>query len=213
MPKSDIDMIGGFKRGKQSSANAAENIDPAQFSSNMNIQDSHGSYDSRLEDIDYSKVIIPVNIGVKYNPPKLGIEYYVQNDDSFNKSLDSRKQSMDSMIVNDLAQFEKKLLVHEIYLDALFFDAVNKDDQGGEFGSSRYNARQRLFGRKLPKINAGQILQQIYNDKRNAPFLNNKILKSNQIERLVQKMVDRFLSGNMRSPSRGERSGSSKREN
>lgn len=40
----------------------------------------------RLEDtLDYSKVIEPVNIGVKYRPPKIGIEFYLKNDKKFDE--------------------------------------------------------------------------------------------------------------------------------
>lgn len=34
-------------------------------------------------DLDYSKVIEAVNIGVKYRPPKIGIEFYLKNDKKF----------------------------------------------------------------------------------------------------------------------------------
>ena len=36
-----------------------------------------------LDQLDYSKVIEPVNIGVKYRPPKIGIEFYLKNDKKF----------------------------------------------------------------------------------------------------------------------------------
>ena len=36
----------------------------------------------QLETLDYSKIIVPVNIGVKYRPPKIGIEFYLQNNAS-----------------------------------------------------------------------------------------------------------------------------------
>jgi hypothetical protein len=70
--------------------------------------------------LDYSKVIVPVNIGVKYRPPKIGIEFYLKNDDSFNNSL-KRKNSVENLIINDLNHFDKKLCVHEINLDRYFF--------------------------------------------------------------------------------------------
>jgi hypothetical protein len=66
-----------------------------------------------LETLDYSRVIVPVNIGIKYRPPKIGIEFYLKNDESFNRSL-NRKGSAESLIINDIDNFSKKLLVHEI---------------------------------------------------------------------------------------------------
>jgi hypothetical protein len=63
--------------------------------------------------LDYSKVIVPVNIGVKYRPPKIGIEFYLKNDENFNTSL-QRKGSVESLIINDIDNYDKKLLVHEI---------------------------------------------------------------------------------------------------
>ena len=57
-----------------------------------------------LETLDYSRVIVPVNIGIKYRPPKIGIEFYLKNDEGFNKSL-SRKNSMESLIINDIDNF------------------------------------------------------------------------------------------------------------
>ena len=70
--------------------------------------------------LDYSKVIVPVNIGVKYRPPKIGIEFYLKNDENFNTSL-QRKGSVESLIINDIGNYAKKLLVHEINLDRYFF--------------------------------------------------------------------------------------------
>lgn len=66
--------------------------------------------------LDYSKIIVPVNIGVKYRPPKIGIEFYLKQDDNFNKSL-NRAQT----IINDIDNFKQKQLVHEIPLDRFFF--------------------------------------------------------------------------------------------
>ena len=70
--------------------------------------------------LDYSKVIVPVNIGVKYRPPKIGIEFYLKNDENFDTSL-KRKGSVESLLINDIGTYEKKLLVHEINLDRYFF--------------------------------------------------------------------------------------------
>jgi len=70
----------------------------------------------QLETLDFSKIIVPVNVGVKFRPPKIGIEFYLKNDESFNKSL-KRKSSVESLIINDIDNFQKKILVHEIPLD------------------------------------------------------------------------------------------------
>ena len=75
---------------------------------------------NQLEMLDYSRVIVPVNIGVKHRPPKIGIEFYLKNDEGFNRSL-SRKGSLESLIINDIDNFQQKLLVHEIHLDRFFF--------------------------------------------------------------------------------------------
>jgi hypothetical protein len=72
-------------------------------------------------DLDFSKIIMPVNIGFKMRPPKLGIEFYLKNDQSFESALSSRRNSNQSVLINDLDNFNKKLLVHEIYLDKFFF--------------------------------------------------------------------------------------------
>ena len=52
--------------------------------------------------LDYSKIIVPVNIGVKYRPPKIGIEFYLQNDEAFNRSLNSKRNSFESILINDI---------------------------------------------------------------------------------------------------------------
>ena len=69
-----------------------------------------------------------MNIGVKYRPPKIGIEFYLQNNetskdtvDAFNQSLTSKRNSFESVLINDLQNFSDKLLVHEIPLDLHFF--------------------------------------------------------------------------------------------
>ena len=74
-----------------------------------------------LEMLDYSKIIVPVNIGVKYRPPKIGIEFYLQNDEAFNRSLNSKRNSFESVLINDSENYSHKLLVHEIPLDSHFF--------------------------------------------------------------------------------------------
>jgi len=58
----------------------------------------------QLETLDFSKIIVPVNVGVKFRPPKIGIEFYLKNDESFNKSL-KRKSSVESLIINDIDNF------------------------------------------------------------------------------------------------------------
>lgn len=54
--------------------------------SNMDLQlKSQREYiTQQLETLDYSRIIMPVNVGVKYRPPKLGIEFYLKNDERFN---------------------------------------------------------------------------------------------------------------------------------
>ena len=81
-----------------------------------------------LEMLEYSTIIVPVNIGVKYRPPKIGIEFYLQNNesskgtvDAFNRSLSSQRKSFESILINDLENFSERLLVHEIPLDLHFF--------------------------------------------------------------------------------------------
>ena len=58
----------------------------------------------QLETLDFSKIIVPVNVGVKFRPPKIGIEFYLKNDESFNNSL-KRKSSVESLIINDIDNF------------------------------------------------------------------------------------------------------------
>ena len=58
----------------------------------------------QLETLDFSKIIVPVNVGVKFIPPKIGIEFYLKNDESFNNSL-KRKSSVESLIINDIDNF------------------------------------------------------------------------------------------------------------
>jgi len=55
--------------------------------------------------LNYSRIIVPINIGVKYRPPKLGIEFYLKNDEEFAQSLSSKRGSKDSLIINDLDNF------------------------------------------------------------------------------------------------------------
>ena len=57
------------------------------------------------DDLDYSKVIEAVNIGVKYRPPKIGIEFYLKQDQNFNKSLNSRRESSESILINDIDNY------------------------------------------------------------------------------------------------------------
>ena len=58
----------------------------------------------QLETLDFSKIIVPVNVGVKFRPPKIGIEFYLKNDEYFNNSL-KRKSSVESLIINDIDNF------------------------------------------------------------------------------------------------------------
>ena len=62
-----------------------------------------------IETLDYSKIIVPQKIGVKYRPPKLGIEFYLKQDENFSKSLFSRRLSNESgpEIINDIDTFRQ----------------------------------------------------------------------------------------------------------
>lgn len=73
----------------------------ADFDS-LHLQTDRELLNSHLETLDYSKIIIPVNVGVKYRPPKLGIEFYLKQDENFNKSLNSHRNSYTSLIINDI---------------------------------------------------------------------------------------------------------------
>ena len=69
--------------------------------------------------MDYSKIIVPNKIGVKYRPPKLGIEFQLKNDESFDASLSARGDK--PRLINDIDRFHKQILVYEIRLDEYFF--------------------------------------------------------------------------------------------
>jgi hypothetical protein len=63
---------------------------PSQLSGNFSqidmINTSREIVTAQLDDnLDYSKVIEAVNIGVKYRPPKIGIEFYLKNDKKFDQ--------------------------------------------------------------------------------------------------------------------------------
>ena len=63
---------------------------PSQLSGNFSqidmINTSRDIVTAQLDDnLDYSKVIEAVNIGVKYRPPKIGIEFYLKNDKKFDQ--------------------------------------------------------------------------------------------------------------------------------
>jgi len=145
----------------------------------------------QLEALDYSRVIVPANVGIKYRPPKLGIEFYLKNDENFNRSLSSRRHSYASVLINDLDEFNDKLLVHEIHLDRYFF---TKEAQ--IYGEQSYDA-ERVNAHLSPmktKLSAFTITRELYNDSANQAFLNAKLIKFQQIERLIQRMIDRYTN-------------------
>ena len=114
-----------------------------------------------LETLDFHKIIIPVNIGCKYRPPKIGIEFYLKNDENFNKSLNSRRESSESTLINDIDNYQKKLLVHEVHLDRFFF---TKEAQiRGEQQYDRNREKQRESPMKN-QLTAEQIANILYND-------------------------------------------------
>ena len=128
---------------------------------------------SELEMLDYSKIIVPVNIGVKYRPPKIGIEFYLKNDENFNKSL-TRKGSYESVLINDLDNFSEKLLVHEVYLDLELFtkEAIIHGER-----SYDWNRENSHLSPMKEKLSAKQIAQSLFSDSRHRAFLNNKVIK------------------------------------
>lgn len=113
--------------------------------SNMDIQlKSQRDYVSQqLETLDYSRIIVPVNVGVKYRPPKLGIEFYLRNDESFNQSLSSRRGSNEpSILINDIDKFSQKLCVHEIKLDQYFFTKYARIQGEESYDTNRVNQHE-----------------------------------------------------------------------
>ena len=106
---------------------------------------------NQLEMLDYSRVIVPVNIGVKYRPPKIGIEFYLKNDENFNRSL-SRKGSLESLIINDIDKYQQKLLVHEIHLDRFFFTKEAQIHGEKSYDLNRENAHMSPMKQKLSAV-------------------------------------------------------------
>lgn len=138
--------------------------------------------------LDYSKVIVPVNIGIKYRPPKIGIEFYLKNDESFNRSL-KRNGSAESLIINDIENFKQKLLVHEIHLDRFFFTKEAQIHGERSYDANRENAHMSPMKQQL---SAASICRQLYQDRNHSAFLNPKIIKEKQIERMVKMMLERY---------------------
>lgn len=101
-----------------------------------------------MDTLDYSRIIVPVNIGIKYRPPKIGIEFYLKNDENFNRSL-SRKGSFSSLIINDIENFNQKLLVHEIQLDRFFFTKEAQIHGEKSYDFNRENAHMSPMRQKL----------------------------------------------------------------
>lgn len=130
-----------------------------------------------------------MNVGVKYRPPKLGIEFYLKNDENFNKSLNSKRDSFQSLVINDLDNFNEKLLVHEIFLDAFFF---TKEAQIYGERSYDHGRMNQEFSPMKQRLSAGTITEHLYGDPRNKAFLNPKLIKFAQIQRLVQRMLDQY---------------------
>ena len=69
------------------------------------IKSSREIVTHQLDDcLDYSKVIEAVNIGVKYRPPKIGIEFYLKNDKKFDQQLTHNRSS--SNLINDIDNYD-----------------------------------------------------------------------------------------------------------
>lgn len=98
--------------------------------------------------MDYSRIIVPVNVGVKYRPPKLGIEFYLKNDERFNQSLSSRRGSSESILINDIDKFSQKLLVHEIKLDQYFFTKYARIQGEESYDNNRVNQHESPMKRR-----------------------------------------------------------------
>ena len=102
-----------------------------------------------------------MNIGCKYRPPKIGIEFYLKNDENFNKSLNSRRSSTESLLINDIDEYKKKLLVHEVNLDRFFF---TKEAQiRGESSYDRHREKYKESPMKN-ELSAEQITKILYKD-------------------------------------------------
>ena len=113
--------------------------------------------------LDYSKIIIPVNIGVKYRPPKIGIEFYLQNDEAFNRSLNSKRNSFESILINDIENYTQKLLVHEIPLDYHFFTKEAQIYGERAYDDNRERAHQSPM-KPRNKLSAIQITETLFAD-------------------------------------------------
>jgi hypothetical protein len=158
------------------------------FSSVDQLKSHRDQIAGHLETLDYSKVIVPTNIGVKFRPPKIGIEFYLKNDEGFNRSL-HRKDSYDALIINDIDCFSQKLLVHEINLDRFFFTKEAQFHGEKSYDINRENAHLSPMKEKL---SASQICRRLYEDRQHSAFLNPRIIKQSQIDRLLKMMIDRY---------------------
>ena len=153
----------------------------------------------QLETLDYSKIIVPVNIGVKYRPPKIGIEFYLQNNETsrgtveeFNRSLNTRKNSFESILINDIQNFSNKLLVHEIPLDLHFFTKEAQIYGERSYDDNRERAHQSPM-KPRNKLSAKEITEKLYaSDSQHRAFLNPKIIKKEQVIRMIQRAIDRY---------------------
>jgi hypothetical protein len=124
-----------------------------------------------LETLDYSKVIVPVNIGIKYRPPKIGIEFYLKNDESFDKALNDNQESP---MINDIDNFTQKILVHEINLDRFFFTKEAQIHGEKSYDLNRENSHMSPMKQRLcPE----SICRTLLSDGKHSAFLNSNIIK------------------------------------
>ena len=134
------------------------------------------SHKDLIEALDYSKIIVPCQIGVKYRPPKLGIEFYLKNDDSFTKALTGARRGQTPCLINDIDTFQQQILVYEIRLDEPFFTKSAQIHGERSYDDNRVNAHQSPM-KPRESLSAPLIARKLFQDTKHRNFLNPNLLK------------------------------------
>ena len=106
--------------------------------------------------------------------------------------MSSRRGSAESsLLINDIDKFSHKLLVHEIKLDQYFFTKYARIQGEESYDTNRVNQHESPMKRN-DQLSAQAITRSLFDDPQNRAFLNPNILKFQQIQRLIQRMIDRY---------------------